>query len=151
MKIGSFLLLAGGAGTALASLLHVAIIVGGAPWYRFFGAGERMAQMSTRGSVYPAVLTAVIAIVLALWSLYAWSGAGLLRPLPMLRPVLVVIAAIFSARGLLGIPVVLFVRHPYAAELRARMPFMITTSLVCIALAICFAAGVLSTRPPAHD
>jgi putative oxidoreductase len=151
MKIGSFLLLVGGIGTALASLLHVAIIVGGAPWYRFFGAGERMAQMATRGSLYPAVLTAIIALVLAVWSLYAWSGAGLLRPLPLLRPVLLVIAAIFTARGLLGIPVVLFARHPYAAELRARMPFMITTSLVCIVLAVCFAAGLVLTRPSAHD
>jgi putative oxidoreductase len=150
MKIGSLLLLLGGLGTALASLLHVAIIVGGAPWYRFFGAGERMAQMATRGSLYPAVLTAVIAIVLAVWSLYAWSGAGWLRPLPLLRPVLGVVAMIFTARGLLGIPIVLFVRHSYAAELRARMPFMITTSLVCMGLAICFAAGLVLTRPAAR-
>ena len=28
----------------IAALLHVACIVGGPAWYRFFGAGERMAR-----------------------------------------------------------------------------------------------------------
>lgn len=39
----------GGSLTLLAAVLHVFIIVGGADWYRFFGAGEAMAQMSEQG------------------------------------------------------------------------------------------------------
>lgn len=33
-------LIAGGLLSAAAALLHIAVIVGGPDWYRFFGAGE---------------------------------------------------------------------------------------------------------------
>jgi len=32
----------------IASALHIAIIIGGPSWYRFFGAGESMASMAER-------------------------------------------------------------------------------------------------------
>ena len=55
-------LIAGALLSALAAALHVGCIVFGAPWYRFFGAGERMAQMAIAGNWYPTVVTAVIAL-----------------------------------------------------------------------------------------
>lgn len=42
-------LIAAGTLDALAALLHVACIFGGPAWYRFLGAGERMAGMAERG------------------------------------------------------------------------------------------------------
>ncbi|MGB4860371.1 MAG: hypothetical protein WBP11_13735 [Dokdonella sp.] len=42
-------LIAGGILSAIAALIHLGCIVFGAPWYRFFGAGERMAQMASAG------------------------------------------------------------------------------------------------------
>ena len=134
-------LLSGGLLTGAASLLHLAIILGGPDWYRFFGAGEAMARLAARGSPYPAVVTAGIAAILAVWMLYALSGAGVIRPLPFLRPGLVLIAAIYLGRGLLGIPVVLFAEDPYAHELKARMTFMIVSSAICIGLGLCYAVG----------
>ena len=44
-------LIAGGVLSALASLLHIAVIAGGPAWYRFFGAGEGMARMAERDAV----------------------------------------------------------------------------------------------------
>lgn len=140
------LLLAGGALTAAASLLHLAIIAGGPPWYRFFGAGERMARNAARGSPLPTLITATIAAVLGVWALYAFSGAGVIRRLPLLRPALAAIAAVYLARGILGIPLVLLVDHPYPRELRGRMTFMAVTSAVCIVLGVCYAAGALMQR-----
>ncbi|MGI8510213.1 MAG: hypothetical protein ACR2MQ_12895 [Gemmatimonadaceae bacterium] len=139
--IGNRLLLSGGLLTGVASLLHVAIIFGGPDWYRFFGAGERMAQLAARGSTYPTVVTAGIAAILSVWALYALSGAGVIRRLPFLRSALVLIAAIYLVRGLLGVPAVLFLDQPYANELRARMTFMAVSSLVCICLGFCYAIG----------
>lgn len=127
--------------TGAASLLHVGIIFGGPDWYRFFGAGERMARLSARGSVYPAVITAGIALVLGVWALYGLSGAGVVRRLPLLRLALVLIACVYFARGTLGIPAVLFVGGPYTNELRGRMTFMVVSSLVCILLGLCYAFG----------
>src|SRR5687767_5380044 len=112
-------LLAGGVVTAFASLTHVAIIIGGPDWYRFFGAGERMARQAELGSPYPALVTAGIASVLAVWALYGLSGARVIPRLPFLRTALVLIAAVYLTRGILGIPVVLFVDDPYTEQLRA--------------------------------
>jgi putative oxidoreductase len=134
-------LLLGGLLTGAASLLHVAIIVGGPGWYRFFGAGERMARQAARGSPVPAVITAGIAAVLGVWMLYALSGAGVIRRLPFLRLALVLIAAVYLGRGALGIPVVLFASDPYTNELKARMTFMVVSSAICIGLGLCYAAG----------
>lgn len=134
-------LLTGGLLTGIASLLHLAIILGGPEWYRFFGAGERMARMAARGSLYPAVVTAGIAAVLGVWTLYALSGAGVIRRLPFLRLALVLIAAAYLGRGALGIPLVLLADDPYANELKGRMTFMIVTSAICIGLGLCYAVG----------
>lgn len=134
--------------TGLAALLHLAIIVGGPAWYRAFGAGERMARLAERGAVLPAVLTLGIASILGVWALYGLSGAGVVRPLPLLRPVLFLAAGVFGARGLLGVPIVLLAHGAYAAELRGRMPFMLATSVVCVALAACYVVGASSLGTP---
>ena len=60
-------LIAGGILSALASLLHIAVIAGGPAWYRFFGAGEGMARMAERGSPVPTLITLGIAA--------AWTGS----------------------------------------------------------------------------
>ena len=127
--------------TGMLAVLHLAIIAGGPDWYRFFGAGERMARLAERGSRYPAALTMCIASLLAVSALYGLSGADAIRRLPALRPMLSMIAAVFLARGLLGIPAILLLQGPYFAELRARLPFMIVTSIACVALGVCYAAG----------
>lgn len=143
---GDRLLLAGGSLTAGAALLHLAIIPGGPDWYRFFGAGEEMARLAARGFLYPTVVTAFIAATLGVWALYAFSGAGVIRRLPFLRLVLTLIAAVYLLRGILGVPVVLLVDHPYANELEARMTFMVVSSAICIFLGLCYAVGAVRLR-----
>ncbi len=135
------LLLVGGVLTGIVALLHVVIIFGGPPWYRFFGAGERMAQLAARGSYSPAIVTATIATVFSVWTLYALSGAGVIRRLPFLRLALLLIAAIYLARGVLGVPVVLFVDDPYTRQLRDRTTFMIVSSAISALLGLCYAVG----------
>ena len=97
---GQMWLIAGGSLSIAASLLHLGCIVGGPDWYRFFGAGERVAQAAARGSWVPAAMTSGIAAVLAIWAAYAFSGAGLIARLPLLRTGLVVITAIYVLRGM---------------------------------------------------
>lgn len=134
-------LAAGALFTGVASILHLAIILGGPDWYRFFGAGERMARLAARGGVYPAVVTATIAAILGVWAAYGLSGAGIIRRLPLLRFALVLIAGVYLARGLLGVPAVLWLEHPYTNELKGRMTFMIVSSLICLGLGVCYARG----------
>lgn len=140
------LLLAGGGLTGAAALLHVGIVLGGPEWYRFFGAGERMARMAARGSVQPAIITLGIAAVLGVWAAYAFSGAGVIRRLPLLRVALPLIALVYLARGILGIPLVLLVDDLYTNQLRAKMTFMIVTSAICVLLGVCYVAGAIAVR-----
>lgn len=142
-------LLAGGLVTGVASLLHVGIIIGGADWYRFFGAGDRMARLAARGSPYPNLITAGIALILAIWALYALSGARVIRRLPFLHLALVLIATVYVLRGALGVPAVLLVDDPYMKQLRDRPVFMVVSSVVCLGLGLCYALGAagVSKRP----
>ena len=115
-----------GAGlSASAAFLHVGIIIGGAPWYRFFGAGERMASAADKGRFYPTVVTAIIGTVLATWSAYALSGAGVIQTLPMLKPVLIVITCIYLLRGFAIVPILIFARSK-------STPFLTWSSVICI-------------------
>jgi uncharacterized membrane protein YgdD (TMEM256/DUF423 family) len=127
-------LLWGGSMSLLAAFLHIAIIVGGPPWYRFFGAGEALAQLAEQGSPLPGAITALIALVLMLWSLYAFAGAGLVRRPPWLRSVLVMITTIYMLRGLAVLPLALFM--PQSLD-----SFLILSSLICLAIGIVHFSG----------
>jgi hypothetical protein len=60
-----------------------------------------MATLEENGSLLPDLLTFFIAIIFFIWGLYAYSGAGLIRRLPLLKTALVVISSIYTIRGLL--------------------------------------------------
>ncbi|MGQ3054015.1 MAG: hypothetical protein ACT6S0_19730 [Roseateles sp.] len=97
----------GGALSFAAALLHLAIIVGGASWYRFFGAGEGFARAAEAGHWAPALTTLGIAVVLFVAAGYAWGASGLapaLRGLPWMRPALLVVTAVYVLRGLAPLP-----------------------------------------------
>lgn len=112
---GATWLLVGGWLSVAAALLHIACIFGGPDWYRVFGAGEAMARAAARGEGRPVLITLAVAAVLLVWAAYAFSGAGWLPHLPLLRTGLVVITAIYLLRGLLFVPFNL-VRHTHSAE-----------------------------------
>ncbi len=79
-------------------------------------------------------------------SSYALSGAGVIRRLPLLRTALVLIAAVYLTRGILGIPVVLFVDDPYTRQLRAKITFMVVSSAICVGLGLCYDHRRKSTK-----
>lgn len=145
MKINKYLVTAG-IGSAMASVLHIAIILGGPDWYRFFGAGEGMAQLAETKSIYPEIITSIIAIILAIWALYAFSGAGIIRNLPLLKPVLIIISIVFVIRGVFGIPLVIYLDHPYLNELEAKMTFMIFSSIISLTLGLFYLKGYIKLK-----
>lgn len=118
-------LIAGAALSGIAALLHVLIIFGGAPWYRFFGAGEQMARAAASGQRYPALVTFGIALLLSSWAAYALAAAGALPAPPLLKPGLVAITAVYLLRGLAIIPLLAIAREK-------ATPFFIWSSIVCV-------------------
>lgn len=134
------MLLLAAALSALASLLHLMIILGGAPWYRFFGAGERFARAAAAGHWYPAVVTTGIAAVLGLWSAYALAAAGARISLPWVAEAMCAWTAIYLLRGLAIVPLLLFMRA-------AATPFACWSSLLCLAIGLIHLAGLHAAWP----
>ncbi len=126
--------------SAIAALLHIAIIFGGASWYRFFGAGEKFASAAAAGRRYQDVVTAGIAGVLFVWAAYALSGAGVLPRLPFLKLALWLITAVYLLRGLALVPLLLFARSK-------ATPFLIWSSLICIGYGGVHLVGVTQAWP----
>ncbi|MFT5812787.1 MAG: hypothetical protein ACI9VT_000524 [Psychroserpens sp.] len=68
-----------------------------------------MATIAEQGSIQPTIITSGIIFVLIIWSLYAFSAAGVIIQLPFVRVILVIITAIYLLRGVAGL---LLVNNP---------------------------------------
>lgn len=129
-------LIAGAVLSAIAALLHICVIFGGPAWYRFFGAGERMAASAEAGHLYPVAVTLVIAGMLGVWAAYALAGAGVLQPLPLQALVLPAITAVYLLRGLVAVAMWLFDRRRLNA-------FWVWSSLVCLVYGVVHLVGLV--------
>jgi hypothetical protein len=125
----------GAVGAWTVALLHVGIVLGGAPAYRFFGAGEELATLAEAGSRIPALVT------LGLAGAFALSGLA------------AVLAARFTwARWLSGLAALTYVGRglgvlaaPFVAE---RPLFLAASSLASLAIGAPLAAGLWRLRRP---
>lgn len=129
--------------SAAIAVLHVIIVFLGAPAYRYFGAGEELARQAEAGSPLPAALTLFIAVGFAVFSLYALSGAGSIRRLPLLRTGLVAIGLIYTLRGLSLIPELL----QLSRQSEWVMPRHLVFSLVSLTIGIAYLWGTLRAWP----
>ncbi|MCT8986787.1 hypothetical protein [Shewanella phaeophyticola] len=138
MQRNSLLVIAGCL-SLFAALLHISCIFGGSDWYLFFGAGENMAQMAAAGDTYPTIVTLIIAAVLCVWGLYAFSGAGLIVKLPLLKTCLVLITAVYLIRGMAGLIVPFFTSAPENHQ--NSIAFWLVSSIVCCIYGIYYLLG----------
>ena len=123
-----------------ASFAHVAIIFGGPSWYRFFGAGEHMATMAEQGLLQPTLITLFIAIVLAVWGAFAWSGAGIFPQFPLLKLALILITLVYCIRGVLGLLAPFISSHPQVTQ--NSVSFWIWNSIICLVFGLVHLKGV---------
>jgi hypothetical protein len=131
----SHLLVLAAALSAMAALLHLACIYFGGPWYRAMGAGEQMVRLAESGSSRPTIVTLFIACVLFVWSLYALSGAGIIRRLPWLRSCLVAITAVYLIRGFAFVPLM-------SAIPGRTLQFWLWSSATCAVFGVVHAIGL---------
>ncbi|MEE2000562.1 hypothetical protein QWY20_03785 [Alkalimonas sp. MEB108] len=117
-----------------AALAHLGCIVFGGDWYRFFGAGEQMARMAEQGLWYPTIVTSGIVLVLLVWALYALSGAGTIKRLPLTRLALILITSIFLLRGVSFVAIM-----PMFPE--NSLTFWLISSGICLFIGGLFALG----------
>ena len=136
--MNSYLMIAGTL-SALASIIHIGCIFFGASWYRFFGAGEQMAMLAEQGSLKPTIITSGIVIVLAIWSLYAFSAAGLILKLPLMRIALITITSVYLLRGIVGF---VFAANPVGHHLGNSSQFWFWSSAICLFLGTVHLIGI---------
>lgn len=134
VDMGQKLLIAGGILSLVASFLHIAVIIGGPDWYRFFGAGEEMAKMAAQGMLRSAIITLGIALILAIWAYFAFAGAGLVWRPPLLRTGLIAISAVYLLRGLVLFPMLVFLPEKVNS-------FAVWSSLIVFSYGLFYALG----------
>ncbi|RXJ71517.1 hypothetical protein CS022_20715 [Veronia nyctiphanis] len=139
---GSHQLLIAASLSFIAAFLHVLIILGGANWYRFFGAGENMAKLAESGSSQPAVITLGIAAVLTVWGFYALSGAGLIIKLPLLKVALVLITFVYLVRGIAGLIAPFVSSHPAISQ--NSLTFWLVSSVICCIFGVFHLLGLIN-------
>ncbi len=133
-------LITGGVLSAIASLMHLAIIAGGPAWYRWFHAGENMVRMAERGAAQAWAITLGIAAALAVFAAYAFSAAGVIPRLPLMRLALIGITAVYLLRGLALAP--LLVWKPKLVD-----SFILWSSLIVLVYGMVHAIGTWLAWP----
>jgi len=94
-------LLAGGVISALISILHFILALQPALYRHIIASQESaLAKMAEQGSKPTTVATVVLTLIFAIWAAYAFSGAGLIHRLPLLRAALIANGVIYILRAL---------------------------------------------------
>jgi len=111
---------------------HVIGLIWAWPMFRAVGIEEEMRALAAEGAALPYVLTVIVAAAFLVFGLYALSGVGDMRRLPLLRAGLAFIAAIYILRGTLvgGIGAVV-------VGDRAQIAF----AVVALFIGLCYARG----------
>src|SRR3546814_7713621 len=106
--------------------------------------------MARAGNLRAPLSCLVIAAFLALLAACAFSGAGIIRRLPFLRPALAVIAAVLLLRGVAFVPLILWRPDTLygICDCRSVDAFMIVTSALCLAMGVGYALGALASGRP---
>lgn len=131
-------------------LLHVATIFGGPDWYRLIGATEPIIHLASIGHFYPVLVCLVAAAVLFICAGFAFSGAGLIWRLPLLRTALVLITCGLLIHGVAFIPLVMLrpdlMMNVYDGK--GVNTILIVTSIICVVTGITYALGTRQAWKP---
>ena len=134
VSLHNYPLLAGGYFSLAFAVLQVSGIWWSASAIRYLGGP---AKLSIDRPITYAVLCLVVAAGVALFGLYALSGAGKIRRLPLLRTGLITVTSIYLLRGLLAIPQIpVVLKHP------GLMRFLVF-SVISLVVGALYLAGVM--------
>ncbi len=116
---------------------HVIPLIWAWTVFGWVGIEHEMRELAEQGAALPYVLTLITAGFFLVFGLYALSGAGDLRRLPLLRPVLVIIAVIYLLRATLagGIADVL------AGDVKQSV-----FAAIALLIGLCYALGAVAHR-----
>ncbi len=114
---------------------HVIGLIWAWSFFRWVGIEHEMRELARQSAALPYVVTLLTAAFFLAFALYALSGAGVLRRLPLLRSVLVFVATIYLVRATIlgGIGSVL---HGDIAQ--------IAFAAIALFIGLCYASGAVA-------
>jgi hypothetical protein len=131
----NYYLITGGVISGLISILHV-ILAFNPGFYQYIV----IAQLPEQSFTLISIATALLALVFAIWAIYAFSGAGLIGRLPMLRKALIAIGVIYILRSL-------FLFTEINLVLTQGYPFRFTIfSTISLVTGLLYLIGILKQR-----
>ena len=123
---------------SLAVAVFQAAIVFSVPVRRYFGAPEELLA----NPLMLIVAGLVMAAVFGLCGLYAFSGAGSFRRLPLLRLGLIVIGGVYTWRGIVVFPLLLVLLGYIQAPVQL-LPQALASSAVALGIGVLYLAGTI--------
>ncbi|WP_293931555.1 hypothetical protein [Iodobacter sp.] len=108
--IGHFSFLIGAGIALFGALIHWVAPLIGPDWYAFLTAPRWVVDSARNGTLEAPLSAVLIGFLMFTCAVYAFSGAGVMKRLPLLRTGLIVISSICLLRGLLLVP--LLIRVP---------------------------------------
>ncbi|MEZ4670786.1 MAG: hypothetical protein R3E39_23015 [Anaerolineae bacterium] len=99
MTITTSYLILGSCSSLILAALHLILVFKPQGWV-YFGAGD-LTKLAEQDAKWVIPVTAVLALLFAVWGLYGLAGAEVISPLPFLTVVLQIIGIIYLLRGLM--------------------------------------------------
>ena len=132
-SVKSKLLISAGVIASASAIWHLLCILGGPRWFAFARAPQQVIDSSVQGTLLAPIGTIIVASLMFACTALAFSAAGLIRKLPLLKSALITIAILCTLRGLIAIPT--FVTSS------GLDIWQIVASTVWFYVGICFIAG----------
>ena len=129
-------LVSAGVIAGLTATWHLLMIIGGVGWYGFARAPQYIIESANAKTLLAPMAAIGIAILMFTCATYAFSGAGVIRKIPLLKSALIVISLICLARGV--------IISPLFYPVRLLGTWHLVASSVWFFVGICFLLGAVN-------
>ena len=102
--VESRLLVSAGIIALAAAVWHVLCIWGGPGWFAFARAPQLIIDSAKQGTILAPVATLIVAGLMVACAVFAFSAAGLMPEVPLIKPALITSAALCIIRALIASP-----------------------------------------------
>ena len=133
ISIQSKLLVSAGVIASASALWHLLCILGGPSWFEFARAPQQIIDSAQQGTLLAPIGTITVSSLMFACTVFAFSSAGLIRKVPLLKPALITISFIYTSRALIAIPIMI---TPDGYDI-----WEIVASSVWLYVGVCFIVG----------
>ena len=103
-SVKSKLLISAGFVASASAIWHLLCIIGGPKWFAFARAPQQIIDSSQQGTLLAPIGTIIVASLMFACTVFAFSGAGLMCKVPLLKSALITISILCIVRALIAIP-----------------------------------------------